>query len=121
MTFADTTEVLRCYADQLTQMKAAIGQATMTQQASHLKGFFDQRIWPVITQIQLPQGQSQWHSATTEIHRHMRLLAVEISFVQAAHQRHTQQQRLGQIEQRIEQLQGFTQMLIDLADSALSP
>lgn len=121
MTFTEVIDGLRCYAEHLNQVKAAVGQATMVQQTGQLKTFFDQRIWPVITDIQLPKGQSQWHSATTEIHRHMRLLTVEVSFVQAAQQSHTQQQRLGQIEQRIEQLQGFTQVLIELADSALSP
>lgn len=116
MTFADAIEVLHRYLENLAQLKVAVGQETMAEQANTLAAFFNQRIWPIVTRVQLPQGQAQWHSATTELHRHMRLLAVEMSFAQAAYHSYTQQQRLGQIEQRVEQLQGFTQVLIDLAD-----
>lgn len=114
MTFTGTIETLDHYAEQLAQLKGGTALGTMAQQAKQLQSFFDRELWPIVTQIELPQQQSQWRSATTELHRHMRLLAVEISFIRAARQEHTRQQRLGQIEHRLGQLQGFTQAMVTL-------
>ena len=114
MTFAHATETLVHYAEQLTQLQRVTGQKVMAQQANNLQTFFRQNLWPLATQLELPQHQAQWLSATTEIQRHMRLLTVEISFAQAARQGPTRQQRLGQIEHRLEQLQGFTQVMLSL-------
>ncbi|MEL6230411.1 MAG: heterocyst frequency control protein PatD [Cyanobacteria bacterium J06627_3] len=112
MTFTRATEALDHYAEQLAQLKGVTTLGTMVQKAKQLQSFFDRELWPIVTQLELPQQQSQWHSATTELHRHMRLLAVEISFIQAARQEHTRQQRLEQIEHRLGQLQGFTQVMV---------
>ena len=114
MTFTRAAEALDHYAEQLTQLQGVAAQGAMARQANTLQSFFHQELWPIVTQLELPQHQSQWHSATTEIHRHMRLLAVEVSFIQAARQGHTRQQRLGQIEHRLEQLQGFAQVMVTL-------
>ncbi|MEM1238443.1 MAG: heterocyst frequency control protein PatD [Cyanobacteria bacterium P01_H01_bin.26] len=119
MTFTSVAAALRQYAEQLTQLQAVVGQPGMATQAHGVQQFFSQNLWGIITQLQLPQGSSQWHAAVTEIHRHMRLLAVEVSFAQSAQQSHISQQRLGQIEQRLEQLQGFTQVLLGLLPNEL--
>ena len=114
MTFTRAAEALDHYAQQLAQLKEVTALETMALQTKQLQSFFDRELWPIVTQLELPQQQSQWHSATTEIHRHMRLLAVEVSFIKAARQEHTRQQRLGQIEYRLGQLQGFTQVMVTL-------
>ncbi|MBT9316174.1 heterocyst frequency control protein PatD [Leptothoe spongobia] len=114
MTFTSAVEAIRRYEALLTQLQRAIGQASMPQKASGLQTFFTQNLWSTISQLDLPHQQSQWHAATTEIHRHMRLLAIEISFAQASRHGNTRQQRLAQIEQRLDQLQGFTQVLSNL-------
>ena len=119
MTFASIVDRLHRYAEQLNQLHAVIGTTEMAHQMSVLQQFFSQNLWAVLTQVELPQQQAQWHSATTEIHRHMRLLSVEISFVQLAQQGPIRQQRIRQIEQRLEQLQGFTQVLLNLLPSGL--
>lgn len=114
MTFAHATQTLVHYAEQLTQLQQVTGQEKMTQQAQDLQTFFRQDLWPLATQLELPKHQAQWLSATTEIQRHMRLLTVEVSFAQTARHGPTRQQRLGQIEDRLDQLQGFTQVMISL-------
>ncbi|MEA5463074.1 heterocyst frequency control protein PatD [Leptothoe sp. PORK10 BA2] len=114
MTFTHAHQTLVHYAERLTQLQRVMGQETMAQQAHSLQTFFRQELWPLVTQLDLPQQRSQWLSAITEMQRHMRLLAVEISFVQAARQGQTRQQRLGQIEHRLGQLQGFTQVMMSL-------
>ena len=116
MTFTSVVEGLNHYQDQLSQVQGTIGQASMAQKAHQLQIFFNQNLWIIISQLELPQHQSQWNSMITEIHRHMRLLTVEISFAQAANHSDTRQQRLGQIKQRLEQLQGFTQVLLNLLE-----
>ena len=50
--------------------------------------------------------------AFTEMNRHLRLLSVDTSFLQAAKQPATRQQRLSQIQGRLQQLLGFTQALL---------
>lgn len=114
MTFTVAVDALHAYAKQLTQLQGVLGQEDMLQQAKVLQQFFNQTLWPRINQLELSQNQSRWRSAITEIHRHMRLLAVEMNFAQSARQGQTYQQRLEQISQRLQQLQGFTQVLVTL-------
>ncbi|MBE9066733.1 heterocyst frequency control protein PatD [Leptolyngbya cf. ectocarpi LEGE 11479] len=120
MTFFSPIDELECYGEYLSQLRAAVGQdedqregqAEMAQRAHALQAFYQQTLWGLLTQTEL--SQPQWRSATTEIHRHMRLLGVEVSFARSARQGPLRQQRLEQIEQRLEQLQGFTNVLIAL-------
>lgn len=124
MTFFSPVDELKRYGEYLSQLRTAVGPgedqrqepgpAEMVQRAHALQQFYQQTLWELLTQMELPKQQSQWRSATTEIHRHMRLLAVEISFARSARPGPLRQQRLEQIEQRLEQLQGFTQVLIAL-------
>ena len=114
MTFIATVDVLHSYTKQLAEFQGGLSQRDALQQAKELQQFFNQTLWPNISRLELSQNQSQWRSAITEIHRHMRLLAVEVNFVRSARQNQTYQQRLDQINHRLEQLQGFTQVLITL-------
>ncbi len=114
MTFAASVDILYDYKAQLAQLQAVLGQGEMVQQAKRLQHFFEQTLWPQMTQLGSPQPH--WRSATTEIHRHMRLLSLEISFFQSARQNQTHRQRLEQVEQRLQQLQGFTHVLITLCE-----
>lgn len=114
MTFSGPKDSLYWYEKQLNLLQKAIDQEQIIQQAQQLQIFFKQDLWPMLRPLELPQNQSQWHSAMTEMHRHMRLLGIEISFIQAARQGDTRQRRLAQIEQRLADLQGFTQVLLNL-------
>ncbi|MGD1853519.1 MAG: heterocyst frequency control protein PatD [Leptolyngbyaceae cyanobacterium] len=116
MTFVGLLDALHHYEGQLTQLQTVVGQEVMTKQVMALQTFFRQDLWPLISQLELPQ-QSQWNSAVTEMHRHMRLLTLETSFAQSARQENTRQQRLETITQRVEQLQGFNQVLLALLSS----
>lgn len=131
MTFFSLVDELEHYGKCLSQLRAAVGQAEnqlegqaeMAQQVHALQEFYQQTLWELLTQRS--PSEPQWRSATTEIHRHMRLLGVEVSFAGSARQGHLRQQRLEQIEQRLDQLQGFTNVLIalvkPLAESPRAP
>ncbi len=114
MTFIVAVDALHTYEKHLAQLQRGLGQENMLQQAKVLQQFFNQTLWPSINQLELSQNQSRWGSAITEIHRHMRLLAVEVNFAQSARYSQTYQQRLDQISHRLQQLQGFTQVLATL-------
>ncbi|MEO0759171.1 MAG: heterocyst frequency control protein PatD [Cyanobacteria bacterium J06648_16] len=47
----------------------------------------------------------------TEMNRHLRLLAVDATFLRTARQAATQQQRQAQIDNRLQQLAGFAEAL----------
>ncbi len=114
MTFAAVGDALYNYREQLAQCQTVIGQREMIKEVQILQRFFDQTLWPQVAQTE--SSQSQWQSAITEMHRHMRLLAIEVSFFQSARHSQTYQQRLEHLEQRLQQLQGFTQVLINLCE-----
>ena len=116
MTFTITVAALHDYVERLTKLQSVVNQPELFQQASALQRFFHQTLWTGLTQVELPQHQAQWRSATTEIHRHMRLLAVEVNFLQSARQSDKRQQRLTQLEQRLQQLQGFARVLVSLCE-----
>lgn len=112
MTFTAVIDSFDDYQKQLFKCQAVINQENICQQLQVLQQIFYQTLWPQVIQADL--SQSQWRSATTEIHRHMRLLAIEVNFLQSARHTQTYQQRLEQIEQRLQQLHGFTNVLINL-------
>ncbi|MEO1402902.1 MAG: heterocyst frequency control protein PatD [Cyanobacteria bacterium J06635_1] len=53
-------------------------------------------------------------SIITEMHRHLRLLGVDLNFLRAAKQLATQQQRQQLVEQRLASLKEFSQGLLTL-------
>lgn len=115
MTFAAPVDDLNIYLEKLVQLKTGLGQNGMAQKADALQQFFKQTLWAQLTQSEFMQ-QAQWRSAVTEMHRHMRLLTLEISFAKSAGDGDNRQQRLRQIEQRLGHLQEFAQGLITLGD-----
>ncbi|NEQ51574.1 MAG: heterocyst frequency control protein PatD [Leptolyngbya sp. SIO3F4] len=114
MTFTIHLETLNRYEELLAELQGALYKDTMVQHEKKLQNFFCQDYWHIVSQLELSKKRSQWQSAITEIHRHMRLLAVEASFAQAAHHDAIHQQRLKRIEQRLQQLRNFNQVLIHL-------
>ena len=114
MTFATAFDALHGYLERLSKLQAVLGQDEMVSCTRQLQNFFNDTLWPLILTVDLAENSSQWRSATTELHRHMRLLAVESTFVQSARTAQTRQQRMTQLDHRLNQLQGFTQVLINL-------
>ncbi|MEM9907575.1 MAG: heterocyst frequency control protein PatD [Cyanobacteria bacterium P01_D01_bin.44] len=53
-------------------------------------------------------------SIITEMHRHLRLLGVDLNFLRAAQQSTTRQQRQQRVEQRLISLKEFSQGLLTL-------
>lgn len=114
MTFASAIALTHRYVALLSQLQSVLGQAEMVAQANVLQQFYRQDWLPALIGIEPPDHRSQWSSAMTEIHRHMRLLSVEMSFVRTARNLATRQQRVGQLDQRLGQIQGFVQVLLKL-------
>ena len=78
---------------------------------THLQTFFLQQIIPLVN------ANSQEQSYKTEISKQLRLLEVDIMFLQGAKQLTTLQSRLKTIEERIDKLSGYCQAIIQpLAD-----
>lgn len=117
MTLADAIYALHHYVGLLDQLELVLGQGDMVPKANALQQFYHQQLGGILIQLEYPQQTSQWRSAVTEIHRHMRLLAVEVRFAQSAQQQQTSRQRLQQIEQRLKQLKGFARGLLTLAEN----
>ena len=115
MTFT-TVDALYGYLEQLNQLQVATAQGDVTKSANQLQKFFNDILWPLVSDVELTANQSQWRAAITELHRHMRLLNVEVSFVRSTRNSQTRRQRITQLEQRLKQLQGFTQALLKLCE-----
>jgi hypothetical protein len=78
---------------------------------THLQTFFLQQIIPLV------DANSREQSYKTEISKQLRLLEVDIMFLQAARHSTTSQSRLKTIEERIDKLSGYCQAIIQpLAD-----
>lgn len=80
---------------------------------------FKTQILPLTSIMEGKSDASQWLSALTELNRHIRLLAVDISFFRAAQQSDRAQQKLTQIRSRLQQIQGFSQVLLKLSEDCL--
>jgi hypothetical protein len=91
--------------------KAAVGQNF--EQARQL---FAQKILSWDSDTLDPAIVSPVQSFLTETNRQLRLLGVDITFLAAARQRATQQQRLIQIQSRIETLISYCQAILELGN-----
>ncbi len=119
MALREITDIVNVYRQNLENLEALLGKESIVQQASELQQFFNQIVWGKLTQVELLGQQARWNAVTTELYRDMRLLLVEVNFARAASQEQSLQQRLQQIRQRIERLQGLLDVLVALiADEA---
>ncbi|MEO0537203.1 MAG: heterocyst frequency control protein PatD [Cyanobacteria bacterium P01_A01_bin.123] len=73
---------------------------------------FQQQIMPLQPEGLAVEASQQLQRCQTEMNRLMRLLGNDVSFLRAARQTATQQQRQAQIRQRIEQLKGLCQLVL---------
>ena len=55
MTFTRAAEALDHYAQQLAQLKEVTALETMALKTKQLQSFFDRELWPIVTQLELPQ------------------------------------------------------------------
>jgi len=94
------------FEQQLLQMQRALTEGEVQiRQVAQLQANFRTQLLP------LAMVQPAQTAILTEINRHLRLLSVDATFLQAARQPQTRQQRIGRIRERIQQLLGFVQAL----------
>lgn len=113
MALVEIADTVESYSLRLEKLQRLIGEDGFVQQAGELQRF-SQILWKQLTQVELTQQQARWDAVTTELYRDMRLLVLEVTFVQAASSDRKLHHRLEQIRQRIHKLQGFTQALLVL-------
>lgn len=77
-----------------------------------IQRFFQERVASLTESGIDPSLVSRWQSVQTEIHRQMRLLAVDMTFFQASRQLSTREQRQKQIVSRLQTLIGYCEVLV---------
>lgn len=81
--------------------------------------WFQQKIIGLDVDDQLePADESTVRSYNTEINKHLRLLGMDLTFLQAAKQPTTAQQRQAQIRDRIQTLLAFCQNILNPTDAS---
>jgi len=102
-------EALRVRVSQADQI-----EADLVPNLIRVQRFFQQQVMNLGSDGLLPQAESCLRSYQTEINKQLRLLGTDFTFLKAARQAHTQQQRRVQIGDRL-------QVLIDYCDALLQP
>ncbi|NEQ31692.1 MAG: heterocyst frequency control protein PatD [Leptolyngbya sp. SIO4C5] len=110
-------QVLTHFHSELRQFAAQVTQPNPDAQTLQihflrLQQDFQQQILPLADRHLTAAAQTQLQAYQTEMNRLMRLLAVDISFLQAARQSAKQQQRQAQIQQRLMSLNQFCEALL---------
>jgi hypothetical protein len=100
----------------LEQLRSQVSQAqidgvTLRTGFLHLQQFFQLQIAPLDDDLD-PVEVQRVRSYNTEIHKQLRLLGMDVSFLQAARQSITAQQRQRQMGDRLETLIGYCQALL---------
>ncbi|MGK7900520.1 MAG: heterocyst frequency control protein PatD [Hormoscilla sp.] len=77
-----------------------------------IQRFFQERVASLTAEGVDPSLVSRWQSIQTEIHKQMRLLTVDLTFLQASRQLSTREQRQKQIVSRLQTSIDYCQMLV---------
>jgi hypothetical protein len=85
----------------------------LRQSFEQLQLLFQQQILSLDSDLLDPSVMSRVQSFLTELNKQMRLLSIDVTFLQASRQSATTQQRLAQIRSRIETLISYCNALID--------
>lgn len=85
----------------------------LRQRCEQLQQLFQQQILSLDSDNLDPSVMSRVQSFLTELNKQMRLLSIDVTFLQASRQSATTQQRLSQIRSRIETLIGYCNALLE--------
>ncbi|MFB2975479.1 heterocyst frequency control protein PatD [Microseira sp. BLCC-F43] len=85
----------------------------LRQSCEQLQLLFQQQILSLDSDNLDPSVMSRVQSFLTELNKQMRLLSIDVTFLQASRQSATTQQRLAQIRSRIETLISYCNALLD--------
>ncbi|HAX78429.1 MAG TPA: hypothetical protein DCY88_22030 [Cyanobacteria bacterium UBA11372] len=113
------------YRDRYQEFSALLAQLQQTvaddnldptllrQSFEQLQLFFQQQIISLDSDKLDPSVMSRVQSLLTELNKQMRLLSIDVTFLQASRQSTTTQQRLAQIRSRITTLVSYCNVLLD--------
>lgn len=111
------SQSLQILQNQVTQ--ANPDQMKLRSQFLEAQQWFQQKIIGLEADDQLePADESTVRSYNTEINKHLRLLGMDLTFLQAAKQPTTAQQRQAQIRDRIQTLLTFCQNTLNPTDAS---
>jgi hypothetical protein len=87
-----------------------------TEDFGELQDFYQKQIFPLVdkefSEEVLPEIASRWRSLNTEIHRSMKLLALDISLLKAARSPQMQKTRRQGMSDRLSTLISYCQVLL---------
>ena len=101
---------------QQTATPANLDRIPLRQRFEQLQQLFHQQILGLDTDELDPADIARVQSYLTEIDKQMRLLGMDLTFLQAARQSATQEVRLVQIKSRIQTLIGYCQAVLELGN-----
>jgi len=88
--------------------------AELARQCQQLEQQFQTDIMALTDRELDPQMGAQWQSLQTEMHRMMRLLRTDVTFLQAARQSALRQKRQASIRDRLARLSSYVEALLQL-------
>ena len=97
---------------QLRVLQANPDRVALQEASGRVQQLFQERIASLSAEEIDPQIASRWQSIQTETHKQMRLLLMDVKFLQASRQAATSQQRIGQIGDRLQTLINYCNLLL---------
>ena len=113
--------IVKTLQNQLLSLRQQVQQAhpdgrTLQQSFLVAQQGFQQDVLPLLEADWEPAALAQVQPILTEMNRTLRLLGMDVAFLQTARQSMTTQQRQRQMIDRLEQLEGFCQGLLGVMD-----
>ena len=105
----------QCYQEfkqALEELQETVSSGQSDLDWAGIQRFFQERVANLTAEGIDPSLVSRWQSVQTEIHKQMRLLAVDLTFFQASRQLSTREQRQKQIVSRLQTSIGYCEMLM---------
>jgi len=103
----------QCYQEfkqALEDLQVTVSSGQSDPDLAGIQRFFQEQVASLTAEGIDPSLVSRWQSVQTEMHKQMRLLAVNLTFFQASRQLYTREQRQGQIVSRLRLLRGTGEM-----------
>jgi len=105
----------QCYQEfkqALEELQVTVSDGRSDPDLAGIQRFFQERVASLTAEGIDPSLVSRWQSVQTEIHKQMRLLTVDLTFLQASRQLSTREQRQKQIVSRLQTSIDYCQMLV---------
>lgn len=105
----------QCYQEfkqALEDLQVTLSSGQSDPDWARVQQIFQDRVASLTAEGIDPSLVSRWQSVQTEMHKQMRLLAVDLTFFQASRQLATREQRQRQIVSRLQTSIGYCEVLV---------